>query len=101
MIDVFCDLGFEIIDRSKGSIGSDTVHEFYMYGLSIDISVKPENMHFKDSLGIVSFVARTNDFFTLYLFWMQFIFLKYACSKKDFFSYFDSTREGLIGKRNS
>lgn len=57
MISIFCDLFFEVIDAFEGSIGTYTVHQFDMNGLSVNISVKIENMHLKDSERLVWFVC--------------------------------------------
>gem|GEM_PF-4173518 len=53
VIHIFSNLSFEIIDRTKYSIRSDSIHELDMEYLSVNISVKIENMDFKDSARVI------------------------------------------------
>ena len=49
MIDIFCDLIFEFVDRSKWSIITDDVHNIDVNILPVDISIKIDDMDFEVS----------------------------------------------------
>ena len=49
MIDVFLNLLFELIQRSKWSIIANDIHDIYTKNLSVNISVKIDNMDFEMS----------------------------------------------------